>query len=214
MVAALLVFTNRVSWRSALGGAGFVTLVLYVTARLTIAIPQGIAGLEFVYYRVFEVENQALLENFATFPFAHPYMWGANIQPIATLMGQPFIPAYRITAETWYGNPGISNPALFIADARADFSYTGVVVFSLIAGADCRSNDAVFLVHGKTVASVAVLGATFIGVFTLLVTALNTALFSGGLLLAPVLAGLLVIATRYFGRRQPIPPTRDAALNE
>jgi hypothetical protein len=214
MVAALLVLTNRMTWRSALGGTGLVTLVLYVTTRLTIAIPQGIAGLEFVYYRVFEVGNQALLENFATFPFAHPYMWGANIQPIATLMGQPFIPAYRITAQTWYGNPDVSNPALFIADAWADFSYAGVIVFALIAGAVCRSIDAVFLVHGKTVVSIAVLGATFIGVFTLLVTALNTALFSGGLLLAPVLASLLVMATRYFGRRQPISPTKDAALND
>jgi hypothetical protein len=214
MVAALLVFTNRLTWRSALGAAGLVTLVLYITARLTIAIPRGIAGLEFVYYRVFEVENQALLENFATFPFAHPYMWGANIQPLATLIGQPFIPAYRITAQTWYGNPDISNPALFIADAWADFSYAGVIVFSLIAGAVCHSIDAVFLVHGKTVVSVAVLGATFIGVFTLLVTALNTALLSGGLLLAPVLAALLVAATRYFGRRQPISPAKSTALDE
>jgi hypothetical protein len=43
---------------------------------------------------------------------------------------------------------------------------------------------------------VAVLAATFIGVFTLLVTALSTALLSGGLLLAPILAALMVTATR------------------
>jgi hypothetical protein len=42
------------------------------------------------------------------------------------------------------------------------------------------------------------------GIFTLLVTALNTALLSGGLLLAPILAGLVVTAARYFGRRRDV----------
>jgi hypothetical protein len=212
MVAGLLAFTNRVTWRSALGGAGLVALVLYATARLTIAIPQGMSGLEFVYYRVFEVENQALLENFATFPFVHSYMWGANIRPVAVLMGIPYIPAYSIVAYTWYGSHDVTSPALFIADAWADFSYAGVIVFSVIAGAICRSIDATFLVHGKTIVGVAVLGATFIGVFTLLTTALNAALFSGGLLLAPVLAGILATATRI--RATTTTATAEKAPNE
>jgi hypothetical protein len=200
MVAALLTLTNRITWRSALGGAMLVAFVLYATTRLTIAIPQGIAGLEFIYYRVFEVESLALLQNFATFPLMHPHMWGANLRPIAALMGIPYMPAFSIVAYTWYGNYDLTNPALFIADAWADFSYVGVIIFSLIAGAICRSIDAVFLVHGKTVVAVAVLGATFIGVFTLLATALNIALLTGGLLLAPILAGTLVKASQYFKR--------------
>jgi hypothetical protein len=200
MVAALLTFTNRITWRSALGGAGLVALVLYATTRLTIAIPQGLAGLAFIYYRVFEVENQALLQNFATFPFIHPHMWGTNIRPIAALMGVPFMPAYSIVAYTWYGNYDVTNPTLFIADAWANFSYAGVIAFSLIAGAICRSVDAIFLAHGKTIVGVTVLGAAFIGIFTLLISALNTALVSGGLLLAPILAGTLVTANQYFKR--------------
>jgi hypothetical protein len=201
LVAALLVFTNRITWRSALGGACAVGLVLYAVTRLIMTIPQGIAGLEFIYFRVFEVENEALLENFATFPFMHPHMWGTNIRPIAMLMGLDFNPSYNIVANTWSGTGDTTSPALFIADAWADFSYAGVIVYSLIAGAVCRSVDAIFLVRGKTVVGVAMLGATFLGVFTLLVTALNTALLSGGLLLAPILAGLLVVTTRYFRQR-------------
>jgi hypothetical protein len=214
MVAGLLAFSNRVTWRSALGGACVVAIVLYAVTRLIMTLPQGIAGLEFVYFRAFEIPSQALLENFATFPFMHPHMWGTNVRPVAILMGLPHIPAYSIVAYTWYGTRDITNPALFIADAWADFSYAGVIVFSLLAGAICRSIDAIFLVHGKTVLGVAVLGATFIGVFTLLVTALNTALLSGGLLLAPVLAGLLVTATRYFGQRHPTSSAENAAPNE
>jgi len=211
MVAALLTFTNRMTWRSALAGACLVALVLYAVTRLIMVFPEGTAVLHVVYSRVFEAENQSLLENFATFPFMHPHMWGANIRPIAILTGQPSIPAYSIVAHTWYGTYDVSSPSLFIADAWADFSYAGVIMFSLIAGAVCRLIDAIFLVHGKTVVSVAVLGATFMGVFTLLITALNTALLSGGLLLAPILAGLLTAAIRYFGQRNPTAPIRPAS---
>jgi hypothetical protein len=200
MVAALLTLTNRITWRSALGGACLVAFVLYAVTRLIMVFPEGTPVLQLVYSRVFEAENQSLLENFATFPFMHPHMWGADIRPFAILMGLQFIPGYSIVAHTWYGTYDVTSPALFIADAWADFSYAGVIVFSLIAGAVCRLIDAIFLVHGKTVVSVAVLGATFMGVFTLLITALNTALLSGGLLLAPILAGLLVAAIRHFGR--------------
>jgi hypothetical protein len=59
-----------------------------------------------------------------------------------------------------------------------------------------------------------VLGATFMGVFTLLITALNTALLSGGLLLAPLLAGLLTAAIRYFGQRNPTAPIQPASQSE
>lgn len=210
-VAALLALTNRISWRSALGGTCVVALVLYAVTRLVMVFPEGTEVLQVVYSRVFEAENQSLLENFATFPFMHPHMWGANIRPIAILMGQPLIPGYSIVAHTWYGTYDVTSPALFIADAWADFSYFGVIVFSLVAGAVCRSIDAIFLVRGKTVVAVAVLGATFMGVFTLLVTALNTALLSGGLLLAPILAGLLMAAIRYFGRRNPTSTIEHAA---
>jgi hypothetical protein len=211
-IALLLTFTNRVGWRSAFGLACAVALVLYATTRLIVSFPPGTAVLGFVYNRVFEGENQALLENFATFPFVHPYMWGANLRPVATLMGLPYMPAFSIVAYTWYGTYDVTSPALFIADAWADFSYAGVIVFSLAAGAICRSIDAIFLAHGKTVVAVAVLGATFIGVFTLLAAALNIALFSGGLLLAPILAGLLMTATRYFGGRQLTSP--ECSLNK
>jgi hypothetical protein len=129
-------------------------------------------------------------------------------------MGLLYVPAFSIVAHTWYGTYDVTSPALFIADAWTDFSYAGVIVFSLAAGAICRLIDAFFLVQGKTVVNIAVLGATFIGVFTLLITSLNIALLSGGLLLAPILAGLLVTLARYFSKRQAAPPVENAGLNQ
>jgi hypothetical protein len=210
MVAVLLTITNRVTWRSTLGAVCGVALVLYAVTRLVMIFPEGTEIFKVVYFRVFEATNQALLENFATFPFVHPYMWGTNIRPVAILMGLPYLPAFSIVAHTWYGTYDVTSNALFIADAWADFSYLGVTVFGLIAGAVCRSIDVTFLANGKTVVGVAVLGAAFFGIFTLLVTSLNAALFSGGLLLAPILAGLLVTASRYLNRRHPTTPAEHA----
>jgi hypothetical protein len=197
MLAVLLAFTNRGGWKTAVASIVVVALVIYVTTRLIIIFPAGASIIESVYSRIFEVENETLVENFAVFPHLHPFMWGANIRPIAMLMGVPFVPSYDLVASTWYGSPDITSPTLFIADAWTDFSYAGVAIYSIIAGAVCRSVDVVFLARGKSVVGIAVLGATFWGVLTLITTALNTALLSGGLLLAPILAAMLLAATSH-----------------
>jgi hypothetical protein len=202
LLAGLLVFTNRISWRTAIVAACAVAFVLGVVTSLVMVFPQGTNILKVVYYRVFEVDNQSLFEYFASFPFLHPFMWGANLRPIAMLMGIPYMPAFSIVAYIWYGNYDTTNPSLFIADAWADFSYAGVIVYSIAAGAVCRIIDMTFLSRGKSVVAIAVLTATFWGVVTLLTTALSIALFSGGLLLAPALAGILIAASRYFAHRR------------
>jgi hypothetical protein len=210
MVPLLVTFTNRISWQIALGGACVITILLYADIRLVMATPDGVTTLEAVYSRVFEAESQSLIENFATFPAMHPYMWGANIRPIAILMGHDFIPSDTIVAFTWEGTHDVTSPSLYIADAWAGFSYAGVIAFSVIAGAACRSIDAIFLANGKTVVSAVVLGATFSGIFMLLGTPLNTAFTSGGLLLAPILIGLSVRAIRYFDKPRPTMPIERA----
>ncbi len=191
-LACMLAFTNRISWRAAALGVVVIALAIYATTRLIVILPYGGSVVETVYSRVFEVENETLVENFAVFPALHPFMWGANIRPLAKVMGVPFFPSYSLVGYTWYGSHDITSPTLFIADAWADFSYLGVLVYSIIAGAICRGVDLAFLVRGKSVIAIAVLSATFLGVFTLLTTALNTAVFSGGLLLAPIVAAVLV----------------------
>ncbi|HLZ03192.1 MAG TPA: hypothetical protein VKR55_13725 [Bradyrhizobium sp.] len=198
LLAALLMLTNRLSGRTLLLGAAVVAVVIYATTRLVISEDQSI--LEVAYARVFEVENETLLQNFAVFPHLHPFMWGTNIRPIAILMGVPYVPSFSLVAMTWTGDPNVTAPTLFIADAWADFAYAGVFVYSIVAGLICRAIDLSFLAKGKSVAAIAVLGATFWGVLTLITTALNIALFSGGLLLAPVLAAMLLAATRFVSR--------------
>jgi hypothetical protein len=196
MLAALLTLTNRITWKLVLLGGLSVFIIVYVTTRLIIVFPAGMSPLAFVYSRLFEVESQTLLEYFATFPQIHPHTWGANIAPIAILKGVPFVPGYSVVAYAWFGSHDITNPSAFIAAAWAAFSCGGVIVFNVAAGAICRSIDIAFLAPGRSVVGIAVFAATFVGVLTLMTTALNIALFSGGLLLAPILATILVVATR------------------
>ena len=196
-LACLLTLTNRISWKLLLIGGSTAFIFIYVTIRLVIIFPEGEDPMLWTFTRLFETENQTLLEYFATFPQVHAHLWGANIRPLAAVLGLSYTPSFSTVAYTWFGDPDITNPAMFIADAWADFSYVGVIVFSILAGAICRAIDVALLANGKSAVAIAVLAATFWGLLTLLTTALNIALFSGGLLLAPVLAAMLMAAGRY-----------------
>lgn len=210
MLAALLAYTNRISWRVAVSTICVLSLGIYLITRLIVIFPEHWSVVEATYSRVFEVENETLLENFAVFPKLHPFMWGANIRIIAALMGVSYVPSFSYVADVWYHSPDITSPTLFIADAWIDFSYAGVFFYSVLTGAICRSIDIAFLWRGKTAAAIAVLSATFWGVLVLLTTALNIALFSGGLLLAPALAAGLIAITRYFSKPLKCPPKLEA----
>lgn len=201
IVAGLLVFRNRVTWRSGLAVLLAIVLILYMVIKLTMLAYDNFGALGFLYYRVFEVPSEALLETFGAFPFRYPHTWGANIRPLAMLMGIDYVPAFTIISLLWHNTKDATSNALFIADAWVDFSYAGVVVFSMIAGAACRLIDAIYLVNGKTVLGIAVMAAAFAGIFSLLISALNTAFFSGGLLLAPLVAGAIVMTIRLLDRR-------------
>jgi uncharacterized membrane protein len=202
MLAVLLVFTNRVSWRVALFAGMAFLAVTYAAVQLVIVSPE-LSPLALAYSRIFEAETETLVENFAVFPRLHPFMWGANLRPIAALTGVPYTPSFSIVGYTWYQDHNITSPTLFIADAWADFSYAGVLVFSVAAGAICRAIDVVFLAEGKSVVAIAVLCATLWGVLTLITTSLNIALLTGGLLIAPLLAGTLIAISR---RMSPFSP--------
>ena len=56
----------------------------------------------------------------------------------------------------------------------------------------CRAIDIVLLARGKTVVAVTVLAAAFIGIYNLMITALPTSMLSGGLVICPLIAILLM----------------------
>jgi hypothetical protein len=193
LFAAYAYYRNEVTWRAVLIASGLALCVLYPIVTLAIPEVSGYLALRFMGYRIFNVPNEVLLEYFAVFPHIVPHTWGADIRLVSALVGKTFDPAYNVVARIWHGDaPGITSNALFIADGWAQFSYYGVLVLSVLAGAICRAIDLVWLLRGKTAVNIAILAAVFIGIYHLLQGALTTALLTGGLLLCPLVAWLLV----------------------
>jgi len=191
-----LVSNNRLTWKVALGS--LIASVLVFVPIIRIAVPEVDywEALDFLYYRAFDISNEALLEFFGAFPARIPYMWGANIRFLAFLLGHHYVPSFETVSQLWRGTTGSTTTAMFIGDAWADFSYFGVALFSVVAGAVCRAIDLFLLKGGKTPLSVAILASVFIGVYNAMISALPTAFLSGGLLSAPAAALLIVVCQR------------------
>ena len=192
MLVAYLVLRNNINWRVVLGSVIVTLIIFYPIIRLAVPEVDQIEALSFFYYRAFDVSNQALLEYFAAFPERIPHMWGANIRPVAAIWGLQYTPSFDVVSRLWRFSGGSTTTAMFIADAWADFSYVGVIGFSIAVGMICRAIDVVLLVRGKTVTAVAVLAAAFVGIYNLMITALPTSMLSGGLILPPLLVVVLV----------------------
>jgi oligosaccharide repeat unit polymerase len=192
MLVAYLVLRNNINWRVVLGSVIVTLIIFYPIIRLAVPQVDQMEALSFFYYRAFDVSNQALLEYFAAFPDRIPHMWGANVRPVAAIWGLQYTPSFDVVSRLWRFSGGSTTTAMFIADAWADFSYIGVIGFSIAVGIICRTIDIVFLARGKTVTAVAVLAAAFVGIYNLMISALPTSMLSGGLILPPLLLVVIV----------------------
>lgn len=153
-----------------------------------VANPKGdeiLLILEFLFYRVFMIVNESLLEYFAAIPHAIPHSWGTQTSWIAALFqAEPKLPTFWLVGEVHRGVLGSTTTVMFIGDAWADFSWGGVVVVSFLAGAIARWIDVGLIVRrGKAVATVAGLGLGHFGIFIAMSTSLQTAMVTGGLFL-------------------------------
>src|SRR5205823_10333830 len=201
LLVAYLVFRNNINWRVALSAVVVILIIFYPIIRLAVPEVDEMEALSFFYYRAFDISNQALLEYFVAFPERIPYMWGSNIRPLATLLGHEYAPSFDVVSRVWRFTGGSTTTAMFIADAWADFSYFGVVGFSIVVGMVCRAIDIILLVRGKTVTAVAVLAAAFIGIYNLMISALPTSMLSGGLILPPLFVIVILESQRLAARR-------------
>ena len=101
MLVAYLVFRNSISWRVALSGVVVTLIIFYPIIRLAVPEVDEMEAVSFFYYRAFDISNQALLEYFGAFPERIPYMWGANIRPLATLLGHQYVPSFDTVSRVW-----------------------------------------------------------------------------------------------------------------
>ncbi|WP_295640761.1 hypothetical protein [uncultured Methylibium sp.] len=145
---------------------------------------RGLAA--FLYYRVFDIPNESLLEYFAAIPASIPHGGGAGIFSFLRPDGE-FLPMYSRVAELHRGSLASTSNAVFIADAWAEFGWLGLLSFAFVAGATVRAIDVLAFRDGDTDASACLIAGCSFGVFTALSTALPTAFLTGGLAILPLL---------------------------
>ena len=182
----LLMRRLAMSWRAAasLGGIALVLFLVMAWAANPSASELGVI-LEFLFYRIFMIVNESVLEYFTAIPYAIPHSWGMQLSWLANLFQtEPHLPTFWLVGQVHRpeGLVDSTTTVMFLGDAWADFAWTGVVVVSFLAGAVVRWIDITLIARrGKNVATVAGISLGHYGVFIALSTSLQTALVTGGL---------------------------------
>lgn len=146
--------------------------------------------------RTFMIPNEGVFEYFSVIPLHIPHGYGAGIGVVSALLGDPSSGQIRGTywevSAVVRGGYGSTSNSFFIADAWAEFSWAGVILFSFVAGWLLRWHDHQVMRWGTSPVAVALLVSGYGGAYTLGTTALTTAMITGGLVLTPMLANLLL----------------------
>lgn len=179
---------------AAIVSLGSAALILFsVTVNYTISDLDLSDILKFLYYRVFDIPNESLIEYFAAIPATLPHGWGAGIFSfLRSGHSNEWIQTYSAVAEVTRDSLESTSNVLFIGDAWAEFAWPGVISFSVIAGFTVRSIDIYAFRDGHSDEAACLVAGCSFGVFTMLSTALNTAMVTGGLALLPIISMLLV----------------------
>jgi len=204
---------GKFNFSMAIGMLLVISVLFGFAVNVTIPDIDSVAIFKFLYYRVFDIPNEVLLEYFAAIPQSLSHGYGAGIFPFLREDGNSqYIPAMSSVAELSRGSLISTSNSLFIGDAWADFGWIGVASFSFLAGFLLFSYDRFAFRNGYTDEAACLVAGGAYGIVTLMSTALNTALITGGLVLLPILAfGLINSAqsSRYTHR-----PTVSAAADK
>ncbi len=165
--------------------AGSVVLFSLMTFAANSDLENVSQSLVFLFYRVFMIPNESLLEYFAAIPYKMPHTWGLDIRWFAGLLQTEALqPNYWRVAEIHRGVGGSATTAMFVGDAWAAFSWAGVVVAPFGFGALVRWLDTqIIILRPKTATTIAGLMLGHYGIFIAMSTALQTSLVTGGFLM-------------------------------
>lgn len=167
-------------------GSVAILLLVGVSFVANVHLRNPFDALIFLFYRIFMIPNESLVEYFSAIPSVIEHTAGRESRWLAALLHTDPLPAtYSRVADVFRNPKGASTTnAMFLADAWAAFSWKGVGMIGIIAGVGLRTIDTVLIARlGKSAATVAALTAGLFGVFVALSTAFQTALLTGGLLL-------------------------------
>ncbi len=183
-----------------------VALILFMLiTRLTFPELDIWSGLLFLYYRIFDIPNEVLLEYFSAIPAAIPHSWGQSVLGyFGGVVSTDNLETYSTVAEVTRNSLLSTSNAMFVGDAWAQFSWFGVVFVSVVAGFLVRLIDLYSRRNGYTDQSASLIAGCSFGIFTILSTSFTTGLITGGLALVPLLSTFFVRRRRR-ARTIPVP---------
>lgn len=161
---------------------------------------------DFLFYRIFMIVNEGLLEYFAAIPYVIPHSWGTQFSWIASMFQTevPRLPTFWLVGEVHRAVLGSTTTVMFMGDAWADFAWGGVAFIAFLAGAVTRWIDVQLIVKkGKAMATVAGLALGHFGIFIAMSTSFQTSLVTGGLLFVVPFVRLVSMRWR---ARPPVSP--------
>lgn len=195
----LLLSKGRLGFR--IWGKLFILALFLLTIIVKLTIPdiEILTVYRFLYYRVFDIPNEVLLEFFAAFPDALRHGWEYGIfGTVSRPPNEVIQPSYFAVAELTRGDVTSSSNVMFVGDAWAGYEWAGVVFTSFLVGLILRFIDLYAFRRGRSDEWACMIAGCAFGIFTLLSTAFSTSLVTGGLLLIP-------FASVLFVRRRGVP---------
>lgn len=153
----------------------------------------------YLFYRVFMIVNESLVEYFSAIPYEIDFTWGAQFSWVAALLQEaPKEPIYWLVGEAHRGVSGSTTVVLFVGYAWADFAWWGVAIAPVLVGLLVRTIDhRLILVRKKSVLSIGGLALGHYGIYIAMITPLQTAMLTGGLVLVIPLVYLFAGKIRF-----------------
>jgi hypothetical protein len=185
MCRSLVLSSRLYVWISTLVVGGFMVITMVANSSIG-----GVSDLlEFLFYRLFMIVNEGLMEYFSAIPFAIGFSWN----PLPSWLSFGSKPAtYWLVGEVHRGVMTSTTSVMFAGDAWAEMSWLGLVVVLIMAGGLMRFIDVrLIFQRGKGLYTVAGLALVQQGIFIALNSSFQTALFTGGLLFVMPLCALL-----------------------
>ena len=190
---SLLLKGKTFNWLSLASLLILAVAMFALIVRLTIPDIEIPNIFNFLYYRIFDIPNESLIEYFSAFPNALHHGWEYGIfGSLSRSANEVVLQNYFAVAEITRGSLLSSSNVLFVGDAWADYEWPGIIVTSTFAGFLVRMIDIYSLRRGFTDEWACLIASCAFGVFTMLSTAFSTALITGGLLLIPVISMTLI----------------------
>jgi hypothetical protein len=142
-------------------------------------------GLIAVFERLFMIPNETVFEYFSVIPQQIPYKLGTGLvsflAPLFANSELELMPTFWQVGAAVRGGEGNVSNAIFISDAWAEFSWIGIVLFSVIAGWTLKWYDGEALRDGKSGAGIALAVSGYGAAFTLTGSSYLTTLLTGGM---------------------------------